>query len=409
MAVQQQQSQLAARLGGRIAEANAEYATAPIDVGFKRLPPGIKDGVAKLQSLSMKFYGNDEKIVALRGQEYFHAVAVVKKPKVFTYPNGESETVEGTQIFLRVPMCDVPDNPQTKRKGSTFKENWFTFQNFFKCFGIGAAPFNPTTDPTGAKSWAYWMGAIQTLAQRCAGPNAPHFKFQTRGWTPPALPGQPAPKEIVFEDWGEQCEWKDDFDPAGGMSDSTPASVQPDAHQAPPGAPYVPPVPQAPTQPFDGDIAPPKAQDDAISDEVDALVEIAMGDPEGATSEGTAAHARLEELAWAAGWTREQTSTASDWMTVGEMARTPPSADEEPAEAETEYPAVGSKHKFCKRDKDGNKLIDGRSSKPFPAQEVEVVTVDNQAQTCTLKSKDGRDIIDIRTKKPVVVKFEWLE
>ena len=59
---------------------------------------------------------------------------------------------------------------------------------------------------------------------------------------------------------------------------------------------------------------------DLKSKPVTELVEIAMRDPHGATPEGAEAAARLEELAWAAGATKEQTAAAKDWLAVAEMA-----------------------------------------------------------------------------------------
>jgi len=64
---------------------------------------------------------------------------------------------------------------------------------------------------------------------------------------------------------------------------------------------------------------------------------------------------------------------------------------------------------FAKRTKDGEKLKNNKGG-PFPAREVEVTVVDTSAKLCTVKTiKDGKDVVDIRSKKPVAVKFEWLE
>jgi hypothetical protein len=53
--------------------------------------------------------------------------------------------------------------------------------------------------------------------------------------------------------------------------------------------------------------------------EIADLVEIAMNDPEGSTTKGADASEQLEELAWAAGVTKEQTAAASDWAAVGSL------------------------------------------------------------------------------------------
>ncbi len=70
---------------------------------------------------------------------------------------------------------------------------------------------------------------------------------------------------------------------------------------------------------------------------------------------------------------------------------------------------VGSKWKFAKRTKDGAKLKNVKGEE-FPPQDVEVVSMDTAAKTCTVKTvKDGKDVVDIKSKKPVVVKWKWLE
>ncbi len=161
---------------------------------------------------------------------------------------------------------------------------------------------------------------------------------------------------------------------------------------------------------------------------VAALVEAALADPEGATDEGAQASAQLEEMAWAAGWSKEQTAGAADWSEVGDMALAPPTTAPltQPAAAPATptppdgavtiagrfYPVkdlVGCKFYFAKRSKDGAKLHNNKGEE-FPAQEVEVVAVDAAAKTCTVKTtKDGKPVVDIRSKAPVAVKFEWLE
>ena len=147
------------------------------------------------------------------------------------------------------------------------------------------------------------------------------------------------------------------------------------------------------------------------ADEVAALVEVAMNDPEGATEDGALAAARLEEMAWAAGVTKDQTAAALNWAAVAEMAlgNLPTAAVIHTPTVSNAAVIVGGKHKFAKRTKDGAKLKNAKGEE-FPSQEVEVVAVDAAAKTCIVKSaRDGKEVVDIRTKKPVAVKFEWLE
>lgn len=404
MPVQTMTSNLAARFGGRIAQANAEHKDKPLDLGFKRLPPGIRNGIGKLQTVVLKQYGNEEKIVALRGQEYLHVVGVVMSPLAH---NGE--TVAGHQMFLKFPLCDIPANPANKfSKPHTFNDNWYEFQQFFKRFGIEPPNETQQSDPNGQKVWGYYLGAISTLA----GSNPPrHYEFATRAWRP-----QGATEDRVEEEWGKQCEWNGIHDPSAGVNVNT----QPAPMSAPPtGHPT-----QQVEHPVFNEFATGTSEipvGGSLPDQADvvaALVEVAMNDPDGATEDARNATARLEEMCWSIGWTKEQTASppapfTNDWAGVGDMALTPPTAQSTTPTAAPQTSratvVVGGKHRFCKRTKDGVKLKDAKGAE-FPPQDVEVTSVDEANKCCTVKSaKDGKPVVDIRTKQPVQVKFEWLE
>lgn len=386
MPVQQQTSSLAKRLGGRLAEANEEHKDKPVDTGNRRLPAGIRDGVAKLNALYWKEYEDDKS--GLKGQLFFRASAIVVSPVEY---NGEK--VAGMVTFVIVPLCDVPAKGQ--RKESTFAENWGEFQNIIRLLGIAPCPETKQTDPSGVKTEAYFLGAMQQLTDPIrAKVNPVYVSFSTRGWTPPATPQQPKPTEMVFETWHGLAEWSGRPDPAAGVTESSqPSSMLPPPQtasqrgSAPPSTNGPPPQ----SQPFGADL-------------VTTLVETAMNDPEGATEEGIAAAGQLENLAWERGWTREQTTKAKDWVQVGEMALNPSTSPASPATV-----TVGSRWLFAKRGQHGAKLKDGKGVE-FPPLPVEVATVDTTNKTCTVRSaKDSKDIIDIRTKQSYVVKFEWLE
>ncbi len=183
----------------------------------------------------------------------------------------------------------------------------------------------------------------------------------------------------------------------------------------------VPTITHPPAHPIGGQ-SPVSGGQSHISDEVSELVQAAMADPNGDTAEGQEAGIRLQELAWAAGWSKTQTTDAKDWAEVGEMVLSYPPTEATPANvggaphnltsvtpSTNGTPAVGAKYKFAKRTQDGIKLKNAKGEE-FPPQDVEVATVDQILGTCTVKScKDGKVVNDIRTKQPVAVKFEWLE
>ncbi len=411
MPVQTQMSSFAKKMGARVAQANAEHHDKPVDTGNPRLPPGIRNGVAKLSAMYTKEYPPDAKDVATRGQTFFRASAIALSPDSI---NGQK--VAGGVTSIVIPMCDVPAVGQ--RKAKTFSDNYFEFQNLFKLLGVAPPNETPQTDPSGQKVEAYYFAAMKALTdpQRAGGPV--YVSFSTRGWTPPATPAQPKPELLVFEDWHGLAEWNGQHDPAAGVVESP--GYAPPALPSRQSAPITP-TPQTQTAAQRGAApppttgAPPQYQpggDKDPADEVTSLVEVAMNDPEGATDDGVVAHTRLEEMAWASGWTKEQTAGATDWAQVGDMALNAPTAFPPPpavGPSPIATPAIGSKWMFAKRTKDGARLKNNKGEE-FPPVECEVVTVDNASKTCTLKTvKDGRDVVDIRSKQPVVVRWDWLQ
>ena len=395
-------SSFAKNLGARVAQANAEHKDKPVDVGDRRLPPGIRNGIAKLSSAYTKQYDDKHD---LRGQTFFRASAIVMSPEVH---NGEKVAGRVTQIVI--PMCDVP--AKGDRKSKAFSENFYEFQNFFKMMCVAPCPETPLTDPNGARTEAYFFAAMHALVDP---KNPTYVGFETRGWTPPPTVLKPKPQEMTFEDWTGKVSWNRQHDPAAAVAATGPAAVQPDANSSPPPAQTAPARPaasQAPPQAAPAAQAP--ASEEEIADVVAALVETATSlegskDP-ALKEESRLATVKLEEMAWARGWTKEQTGAADGWAQVGDMALEAPQAAPAALPATPEAnPTPGSKWMYAKRAKSGEKLKNDKGV-PFPPVEVEVVSVDEATKTCAVRGvKDGKDIIDIRSKKPVAVKYEWLE
>jgi hypothetical protein len=416
MPVQQQMSNFANRLGRRVSEANAKHKDAPVDTGNRRLPPGIRNGIARLSAMYTKEQ-TEEGGKTPKGESFFRASAVILSP---VEHNGEK--IAGLTTSVIIPLCDVPAKGQ--RKAESFEDNWYEFQNIFKLLGVAPCSETGETDPTGQKTFAYFMAAMKTLTDPARMKTNPvYISFSTRGWTPPPNQQQPKPEEIVFETWHGLAQWNGQVDPAAGIKE------QPAPTQSTPTSPPPPTDRQSPsTTPTTPSAPPPSSTSSTATagvtglevdaDYVSSLVETAMADPEGTTEEAVDAGRALEELAWAAGWTEQQTSDAADWAAVGAMAlNSPTSPSQTPSTATTQStnsltptsPTVGTRWMFAKRGRDGNKLKNNKGEE-FPPQEVEVVTVDADAKTCTVKTvRDGKDVVDIRTKKPVDVKFEWLE
>lgn len=401
MPVQQTNSSFAGKLGNTLADAYAETAGKPIDLGGRRqLPANIRGGRAKLSAMYTKTQDKDDGSCP-KGQVFFRASAIVTHPK----------ECEGAVTQFLVPMCEIPEvvKPTYTKKGVSLIDNWNKFRSLIEVLGV--APYSEPPLPKnasnadktamGVRIEAYYMAAMNMLAEQAKKPPYIFIEFSTRGFTPKATADQPKPTEMVFEDWHglaktEAVHSNGQAAPGASMVDNTPPTAP---HVA---APAAAPAQVAPPPP--ASTAAPQATDPA--DLVESLVEVCMS-AVGATPEMAEASDQLQKMAWANGWSHEETADAADWSVVGDMALNKKGEGAAPAAAIV--PVVGGKHKFAKRNKDGAKLADAKGD-PLPPQEVEVVTVDATAHTCTVKStKDGKPVVDIRTKQPVAVKFEWLE
>lgn len=391
MAVQTQQSSLAARLGGRLAAVNAECAGAPLDLGRQRLPGGIRDGIAVLQTMVFKTQDRDDGKVP-KGEIFMSASAAVLYP----VEHG-GVMIKGYQTFLQIPLCDIP--AKDLRKASTFRDNFNKFRSLLQALGVGPCQETQQSDPTGVKTDAYWKAAMQSLCdpQRPQGPV--YISFSTRDWTPAKTPRNPNPDTMTIEEWHGPADpdkvaklISGQVDPGAGVTTNGAINTSTVPFEEPPMGAV---DPRSVSQSEQGSMD--------LADEVSQLVEIVTNDPEQATEEGQAAAARLEDLAWAAGWTKEQTA-AADWAGMGDMALNPPEAG-----SDVKIVAVGTKWMFAKRAKDGSKLKNTKGDF-LPSQEVEVTSVNTEANIVTVKTtRDNKDVVDIRSKKPVEVKFEWLE
>ncbi len=386
--------------------ANEAAKDKPLDLGNRRLPPGIRGGVAKLTACYTKEQDRDEGMVP-KGSDFFRAAADVIWPKECA-----GESLEGATTQKMIALCAVP--AKGERKERTFLQNYFDFQNLLRLLGIPACPETKASDPTGERTQAYWFAAMAALTN----PRNPpvYISFSTEGWKSPKKAGETDQQyekrePYVTEKWHglatkeEVARATAGWTPGGGVSEGPPRATLPTP------APYnqvatPPPAPTTPEESQEGTTSEP--------DDIEWLVATALEDPDGNTPEGADATSRLEEAAWARGWTREDTSTAANWSVVGQMAQSAPSNDEEPEVAASPEPstngapALGSRWLFRRRNKETGEPLTDRKKQPFAAQEVEVSAVDAAGKTCHLTA-GGHPVLDLRSKKPVDVKFEWLE
>lgn len=399
MAMQTQMSSFADRYGQRAVAANEKNQdVAPSLGGQQKLPAGVRDGLARLQEMVTKQYQDDKNGPGTKGLTFLQVTCVAVSPEV----NDKGQRVSGIQTRKFINLCDLPQ--KGNRAATTFEEGYDEMRAMLIAFGVPPCRETRATDPTGKKAEAYWFAAMRMLCD----PSKPRYiKFSTRTWQPPrpmnARPDDPNPDPVVIENWEgvatpeEVAKFNARYDPAAGASDAPPNGQ----HVAGPA-----PTAEPPTDSQIHSMSPDESSNGQEFPDLDAevthLVNIAMDDPEGATDKGQAAQLRLLELAWAGGWSEDQT-TAANWEEVGDMALNP--SDDTTNEREI---TVGSKWQFCKRTNDGSKVKDNKGV-TFAPMEVEVVTI-NDDKTCTVKTtKDGKVVTDVKTRKPVMVKFEWLE
>jgi hypothetical protein len=427
---QPQNSSFAKKLGGRVARANAQHADAPIDTGNRWLPAGINNGIAKLSSMYTKVQENDTPTGKTpKGETFFRASAVVEgyidKGELHEYFKGDK--ISGMVTSQVVPLCDSPATAY--REVIPFEANWFDFQNLFKLLSNGSMVCreNETTDPTGEKTQAFYFACMKQLTD----PSHPpvYIQFTTRGFTPEKKPGQKEPStEIVMENWHGLAKPEHvamvmaKNDPAAQVTrriTHTHTDVQPAPNSPPPEAstgtstvirpaPNTTQIAQVPSEASE-DVDreyPPQGSDERVQ-LVAELLEILAEDPDLHTDEGRDASVQLEDMAFANGWSEQDTTSSVGWEAVAGMALDLPGSSAVTANGMA--PAVGSKWLFARRKADGTRLKDNKGNE-LAAQEVEVVSVDVAAKTCTVKTtKDGKMVVNMRDKKPVAVKWEWLE
>ena len=411
MPAQTVQSTMAARLADRMIRAYSATKDKPVELGRQQLPAGIRNGVAKLTNAYTKVWGNDEKEQWKHGQEFFRASAVCVEPKTFG-----DVTTEGTPTSFYIELCDVPASGN--KKARSYEENYDTFQNWFKMFGV--QPPALQVDPNAPMAQkvavanqilAYYNAAMKMLTDKTAPGYKPvYVSFSTRGWTPPKTALKPNPTEMVFEEWLAKADYHPAHDPStNGVVDHNNHTTAPAPTQTgmEPGEPFTEPPQHS-------------AADGAVEDPADiltALAEIADSWKQGTTptDDQAAAIAQLEEAAKEAGATQEQVNAATNYAAVAMMAMgVMPEAAPAPtatAPAATAGPAIGSKWNYLRRRQSGD-VVNNPGKKPpapFPPITVEVTAVDAASKTCSAKGADGATVVWMGTKLPATIKWEWLE
>ncbi len=457
MAKQVAKGGLFAKLGNRLQKAHEEHKNDETKFGGGgNLPPGIEFGIAQLNEV---VFGTVEQGKQNAGEIYFRASGIVVSPKTHTYQPSPTDkpqtvTIEGMRTGIFEMICDT-----TKTDGTVVsaEDHYANVLNELRKLGVD----------TSTIGFDDLEGVATMLSEE-----KPYFKFRTSAGkatpqypTPRTFENWGGVCEYTPDDTDTGVE---DNTPDVPEPEKTPQkSTTKPASTSLKGKPTE--TPAKTTTPVKGAKKTPEpVQEEIPDDEIpfDELARIAMegiNDEGKATPEAGEAVEKLSNAALAAGLTQDQidndfeswTDLAAHLMGNGEEAdanevdaayleNLGKEADEgvekaintltemasnnglDPAdgeaypdwnslalklwevlsggeETEAEFtPAVGEVHMY--------KLIDPKTKKPASkATECEVMTVNEEARTVTLKSLDtGKVLLNPLTKKSLVVSWDDL-
>jgi len=382
-------SNLAQRLAAKnVAAAHAKAKDAPVDYGFGGgLPAGIEGGVARLSDIKFGEYQQGTN----KGELYVILTGIVEHPKTFVDSLGNEHATEGGQTRVGpMPLCASGQGEYAK----AFDDNWALFVNELKKLdpdGAGAM------DPSQVQQYCDALVEV-----------GPKFKFRTwkiqkRAKTDPKYnaqyDGPEAPEPQTRHTWnGTKGVDQDDSggDPSEGFADRTEAPTPKTAPKPQPA-----PAPKAasqPTQPPKGPGTrraappppPPEPEPVQYTDQGDleSLLELANGGDEAAA--GTAMD-RLTAFAIEAGKTQHDVDNANSWEQVVGWIRAGESGgggDGEGAADEGFVPALNGMCQYTIHGKDGKPVVNIRTKKPAPPVTCEVKAVNGKTRKADLLNMD---------------------
>lgn len=292
------------------------------DANFGELPAGLNGAVAQLWDAKL---GTVAKGKQNEGEPYVYFAGIVKYPENFVDSKGNVHHIEGLRTSVTEMLCDTP-NSGGKRK--TFEAHLEFVENLLGRLGVDRSEMGFDDLPTKLeelkedkpyfrfRTWAgsqidielrtgKWYAVDRGTAKIVGGP------FMSEAIAKTAYPF--AGKEPrVQHTWGKRC----DAPPGAGdngLVDATPGGIAPSPEEEA-GEPEPPAGGPSPDLEF-GDI--------------DSLVEAA-------TAKDKAAGMKLQSMALAAGYTKQEVRDADSWAAVGEMVQSPKVAPEGEPEGEPE-------------------------------------------------------------------------
>lgn len=298
MAVQVQKSQLLAKLGAKLDAVVKEHAGDEVDYGLQQgLPPGIRDGVAKLVECKFEVIPEGKKYA---GNLRFVMTAVMVEPATVLY-NGREMPVQGRQTWVFRNVCDTTTQ---KGKVTTLADNVAEIMNDMKKLG---AAFDPAQGAAQLEAMAAALKkASQTPGQEI------YFSIST---TP--RKDQVTGKETgeSWENWGAVVQ---DYAPP----DAAAAAIDDQSGAGQPADDQPPSEPEAPADESGIDL-------DALAAEADgmSLEDALAADGPGTAINSVAVDVGGKELKSAVG-------AAATWADGVELIKAAAAAGEAPAEPE---------------------------------------------------------------------------
>lgn len=393
MAMQISKSTLFQKLGEKLAQAHEEHKFDAPDTGNMELPAGIQNGIAQLEVCEFKVIPAGKKNA---GKDYFYMVGTVKLPL-----EHDGVPVFGLRTFVMENLFDTPDHSSRKTVSDHLG---FIYQHYLLPFGVDVANLD-----------------VRDLEATCAqlAEAKPHFRFRTwkgqkqskevliaQGMSPARAEELSKREPMTNHSWGGMVDYVDPDQYQMGADGNvgnvpqpkpTQAQVPPSNPQRLPGAPGSRLPAAASTQQTpaakitaNGQGAsqrqtvptqvPLSSQENPAADIDGALSELAdaanQGDDEAAI--------KLAEIAESVGVSKIDITGASDWMEVVGMIELGQASSQSVTE-EVPAPVLPQKGEVW-----AYHPIDFKSKQPSAkAVKVEVVSVDEAKETCTLKNLEN--------------------
>lgn len=390
--VQTAKSKLAAKYGGTIGKSAMAHAKDETTSAIQGVPPGIRDGIARLTSVKFDAFktGNNA------GKFYFQCQAMAVKPNDITTPTGVLK-VRGRNTRVQIPVDDQKDS--SGKVTSTQDEQIAKIVNQMRLLAgdefadqilAQNAPPNIQKNEQALGLWA--AETLESMAEQlnasCAADDtAIYFNFSTserasREYLDPKTKQKKMSAAGVWENWGEACEAPSDEN-AGQVNDQTAAPSDLTSPETPSD------ISSDGTVPADAEVtADPMTPEDIEALDLPTLLELATG--ETVDSEGAGEH--LKAMAIERGMTEDEFAAVQSFDQVIEFITNVDESAAAPVDEEWK-PEVKQVYKYQVLDAKGKPVNNPKTKKPAGPIEVRVESVDVAKQTVKLKNlEDGKSL-----------------